>query len=391
MVTSRLGRRLAAIAVTCILLGGCGMPTETKKTTFVVGATATANEPAVSLSGAPSDLIEKSVKTDVVLLSAYVGSAVNEPLLPDKDISVYFDSGSGEIEANEGALRKGFEKNIAEVNKKLAAAASSEPDLDLLGLLGTLALRPGPATLLVISSGLQTKGPLDLRNMGSEIDVEATLARLDEKDIPKLSEKKVVFIGLGQVKGPQAQLTERMQKSVRELWLKVCRKAGGECDSNFLNTTGGAPAATIAVPTIPVQGEPSIVVSGASTRIEIPNGSLFYPNSSEFLPGASATLDKITGHFLPNGDTEPESATAVGHTATWGKPEGAVTTSKQRAVKVVDYLVHAGVERSLFRQVDGVGFNDLIVTDLDGEGNLIPAAAERNRTVVLTVVHRRRS
>ncbi len=378
---------LGILALMGALPVGCASESEKIHENFVVGATATANEPAVSLSGAASDPVLAAVKRGTVQLSAYVGSSVTSPLI-DEDISVYYDKGNGEIATDEGVLNDGFKEKMAPVRAKLEAAAAVEPQLDLLRLLGGLAKVPSPSTLLVFSSGLQTTGPLDLRGMGSEINVEATVQKIDKADLPSLQGKKVVFIGLGQGEGPQPQLTERMQSSVRDLWLKVCTKADGKCEAR--GAVGGKPIATTPVPTIPVPGQPSVVVTGSTTKIELPSGALFEPDLASFLPEAPAMLNEIAHHFRPNATEVPVEATAVGHTATWGGRAGAITTSRERAEQVVNFLVGTGVDRALFRQVDGVGFDIPVVPDLDATGALMPAAAERNRTVVLTVTHRRR-
>lgn len=391
---------LAAFVVLGAVLAGCSSAStdpgngdsvaENPDTRIVLGATATANEPAVTLPDALTEAARDAVSRGIVQLTAYAGSTSAKPVL-ERDISVYYNKAEREIAGDQQSLQDGFERNIEPVRTKLTEVQSTTPELDLLGLLGVLAKTPSPATLFVQSSGLQTTGMLDMRAVGSELDVERTLAKIDPDRLPDLSGKKVVFIGLGQEAGPQPRLTESMQRRVRELWVKVCEKAHGECDPTVHNTTGGKPRSTTPVPTIPVIADETVVVSGAVTTVTLPTGALFEPESAVFLDGAPLVLNGVVHHFRAAPGVEPVSATAVGHTATWGEKEGAVTTSKQRASKVVDYLVGTGVERALFQQIDGVGYTPPLFPDLDAAGQLIPEAAEKNRTVVLTVTHRRRS
>lgn len=399
-ITTNPLTRLVVLTLLGALITACGTePTNTGNVEstpvdldarFVFGATATANEPAIDLSDEVLQPVQEAVGKGTVGLTAYVGSASNQPLV-NEDVSVYFDKATREISADPQVLEDGFSHNVTPIREKLRAAVGTQPELDLLGLLGVLASTPGQATLLVMSSGLQTTGLLDLRDAGSELDVASTLDRIPKDRLPDLTGKKVTFVGLGQVAGPQDRLTEKMKTNVQDLWLGVCAKAGGECDPVVRNSTGGDPRATVPVPTIPVPGESSVVVSGNVTTVTVPNGTLFFEESSDFLPGAPTVLSGVAHYFLPDHSSVPVEATAVGHTATWGERDGALGTSRDRARKVVDFLVGAGADRALFTHVDGVGFDQPLVPDTGPDGRLIPKAAERNRTVVLTVTRRSRS
>jgi OOP family OmpA-OmpF porin len=383
---SRLHMYLTTVAATvCGLLTACIPPTPHFE--FVLGATATANEPAVGLGPDTESPLWDAVQHGTVQLTAFVGAGSTKPIF-NQDMSVYYDKDAGEIEqADKDHLSSGYTENMKGVHAALDGAASNQNQLDLLGLLGTMARRSGPATLLVYSSGLQTSGLLDLRGWGSDLDVAGTVDSLDPKDLPVLTDKHVIFFGLGEVAGPQRPLTERMLKDVDDLWLGVCRKAGGTCEIGRRNAGGGAPHSTVAVPTIPVPtlGPLPKWVPGEPTIIPLPNGIIFQKNTADFQDGAEAYLHTLVPSFLPGDGSVPVRATAIGHTATWGPYDTAVTLSKQRARRVVDYLVANGVDANLFTVVDGVGYDHPLIPDLDASGHLLPGHAERNRTVELTV------
>ncbi|MFJ1768431.1 OmpA family protein [Amycolatopsis sp. NPDC088138] len=390
------------LLVTSHLLGGCAEDSapppsgdtfaDAPQSRFVIGATATANEPAVTLGSAETGQIRDAVSQGKVQLTAFVGSATDHAVL-NRDMSVYYDVDTKELDKDPGRLQQGFDDNLKPVTAKLRTAAGNQSNLDLLGLLGVLAHTPSPATLFVHSSGLQTASLLDLRGPGSDLDVAATVAALPQDQLPDLTGKRVVFVGLGQVAGPQQRLTELMRADVRDLWLSVCRKAHGTCDPTVLPTDGGAPGSKVVVPTIPVPALVPVTKSGdlktgQVTTIALPNGVLFRRESADFLPDAERQLRAMVGYFQPDATTVPIAATAIGHTAHYGKAPGARTLSKQRARRVVDVLVAAGVRGSLFDgadRVDGVGFDRPVVPDLDAAGHLIAEAAEQNRTVILTV------
>lgn len=359
------------------------------QTRIVIGATATANEPAIGLGPDELSPVWEAVKEGTVDLTAFVGSASEQPVV-HKDVSVYYDEATKEVDTDPTRLADGYAKNMKPVHATLAHAAGTQSEVDLLGLLSVMARTPGPATLLVHSSGLQTTGLLDLRGWGSDLDIATTVDHLPQDQLPDLTDKRVMFIGLGQVAGPQQRLTERMHADVQELWLRVCRKAHGDCDPIVRQSTGGSPDSTVAVPTIPVPSLGPVTVwgdlaTGQQTRILLPNGVFFQKNEAEFLPGAEQTLRGMAHYFLPNATSVPLSAAAVGHTATYGPQKSAVTLSVWRAQRVVDTLVSAGVDRVMFTVIEGVGFDRPLVPDLDADGQLIPEAAEQNRTVELIV------
>jgi outer membrane protein OmpA-like peptidoglycan-associated protein len=141
------------------------------------------------------------------------------------------------------------------------------------------------------------------------------------------------------------------------------------------------------VPAIPVPtlGAVPRWVPGEPITIPLPNGIIFRKDTADFQGGAEAYLRTLVPSFLPGDGSVPVRATAVGHTATWGPHDSAVTLSKQRARRVVDFLVANGVLGNLFAVVDGVGYDHPLIADLDASGQLLPGPAERNRTVELTV------
>jgi outer membrane protein OmpA-like peptidoglycan-associated protein len=409
-------RPFGLVLLLCLVAAGCGNSDgsphsstacqppskDTYTSRFVIGATATPNEPAAQLETGELDMIRSAVEKGTTDLTGYVGAGTNEPFF-DQDMSVYYDQKAGETDTDPARLRAGFKKNSELAQAAFAKAVGTERQLDLLGLLGVLAGTPGRAVLLVHSSGLQTTGLLDLRAQGSDLDVPGTLERLRQqrRELPSLACKEVVFVGLGDVRVPQTKLTEGMRKSVRDLWMGVCQLAGAdECHPDVLQATGGDPIARTPVPTVPVPSLGNVVEGGdppgpgsgrdpGHIRLALPSGVYFTPETAEFLPGAAAGITEVVRRLdLEHWDIE--HVLLVGHCATKRPAASARTLSKLRARKVADALMAKGVDPRII-QVTGVGYDQPIVPDLDRAGHLIPAAAERNRTVVLTVTRRRKN
>lgn len=333
---------LGSTVVFSTLTVGCGPEPIPPHTTFLIGATATANEPAVDMHDDNLKVVRDAVGRGTADVLGFVGSATDQPVVR-KDVSVYYDESTKELETDQGRLDTGYQDHMAPVREKMAASASTQSQLDLLALLGDMAHTTGPATMLVYSSGLQTTGLLDLRGWGSDLNVDATVEGLPQNKLPDLTGKHVIFIGLGQVAGPQQQLPPEMYSAVQDLWIKVCRKAHGDCEPLVQRSSGGPPLSKVQVPVIPVPSHPTVTVfgdpaAGQTVRILLPNGVFFHKESADFLPGADQALRSMTQYFRSDATTVARSATAVGHTAKSGPHDGAIDLSKKRACRVVDAL-----------------------------------------------------
>jgi OmpA-OmpF porin, OOP family len=371
--------RSVALAVVAtllvVLVSACQPPV---KTVVAVGVTATANEPAIALTTKGKATLHEAItqgETRVVIFRS--GSPMS---VFDKDLTV---RRGRDQENNAQRVEDGFAAKLESVQSSLRTAADTTGQLDLFGLLVQLSHVSDARKLLLYSSGLQTTGMLNLVPAGSDFDVDRTVAALPGQSLPDLAGKKVVFAGLGQVAGPQRALPEEMRRNVERLWLGVCRKAGAdECSIDPDPVAAGGPSGTKPVPTVAVPEVSSWVVPKGDgvKEVTIPAAVFFLPNSADLQPGATDALRGLTGLF-GRGTT----ATAVGHTATWGPLPGAQDLSLARSRRVVEALIGLGVARAVFTSVTGVGFRPVVEPDIDARGQLIPAAAERNRVVVLTI------
>lgn len=392
----RRGPYLGVVALIVLALPVVGCSKGTQQATIHIGVTATANEPAPGLTPEAEKSLRRAMTAGETNLFVYQSKLNSASLMFEKDISVRRGGPEGDLEHDEKLRAAGMANTLRGLNNELAGVTGDSGQLDLFGLLGDLGRVPGPAVLVLHSSGLQTTGELDLTRFGSDIDVTATIDALPVDALPDLTGKQVLFTGLGQVAGPQEPLREPMRRAVEDLWLGVCRKFhAAECASDPSPVGTAGPASTVPVPVVPVpaadhrvvpdpshgQGEPA-EPGGTPEEIEVqlPCAILFEPHTDVLADGAEDELRRLLPHFGPG-----TTATAIGHTATFGPRDSSIELSRRRSRKVVDILTGLGVSPAAFTTVDGVGFDEPIVPDLDGDGNLIPEAAEKNRTVVLTL------
>ncbi|WP_018686403.1 OmpA family protein [Actinokineospora enzanensis] len=367
---------LTAAALTA--LAACATPAPTDGELLVIAATAVANEQRPSLTTAARHEIETALATDTARLRVVVTSPQRPTVIEDGDLRLRRGT---QIEHDPTRRAELTTREVTRVGGVLGDAASQAPQLDLLGLLDYVARTPGKVTAVLISSGVQTTGPLALDRLGwDQVGTDAVIEQAQRDGlVPDLHGKRVVFTGLGEVDPPQETLPAPLRARLVQLWLKLCRAGGGDCVQDDEPVPGGTPKSTTPVPVVPVPHLPEITAPAAATPVELPSDILFGPDSAALLPDAAPVLDRLAAGF-------PRSAHAhlVGRTASVGPADTSRTLSLQRAEAVRDALVARGIPAAALT-VEGVGYDRPLIADRDAAGNLIPAAAQRNRSVALTI------
>jgi outer membrane protein OmpA-like peptidoglycan-associated protein len=272
-----------------------------------------------------------------------------------------------------------------DVAARLAGVAGDSGRIDVLGLLGQVARTPGPATAVLISSGLQTTGPLAINAIGWDmVGSDAVLDQAVQQELlPDLTGKTVVFQGLGDVAGAQERLPERLRSRLIRMWVGLCQRAGAtDCRVDTEVAGSATPVSTVPALLTEVPGDPQLALPAAADEpavTELPADVLFEPNSAQLLPGATALLQKAAAELPATAHVD-----LVGRTATFGTAESSRAFSLDRARACRDALVAAGVPAERISTA-GLGFDQPLVPDVDAGGRLIPDAARRNRTVTMTI------
>lgn len=377
--TRKLGTILVAVALTTVGLTGCGTPPDrTREANLLVVATATANEPGAQLPSGFDDTLRAANATHrgkVTILLPRGGRA--EQVGDQVPVAVMRDGTDPENDPD--LIARGLAHISADLSPRLAQLASNEPALDLLTGLNEAARRAPRATVIAISSGLQTTGLADFTGLGwgfRNSDVVTSLR--DHGFLPELSGKKVVFVGLGDTTGPaQPPLPEPMRAKVESLWLDICHASGAdECvtarPSSTAPTVSTTAAKVVAVPSFLL---PPLPDAGGS--MPVPTEALFAPDSADLLPQADAPLTALAAALLSRGAT----VDLVGHTWSVGPADTARALSERRANAVATALVQRGVPPQRIGSVSGVGYDDPIRP----AGADAATTAAANRVVVVTV------
>lgn len=370
-------KRITTLALAAALTAGCAA-TEAgaSETTLLIAMTAVANEPRPALTALARQELSAAIDSDRATLRVVLGGAERPVVVEQRDLRLRRGT---QIEHDPGRRADLARRELEAVAGVLSNGASNSAHLDLLTLLDHIARTPGKVTAVVISSGLQTTGPLavdrlDWDHVGADsVTDQARSLGL----IPDLRGKRVVFAGLGEVARPQDTLSAPLRARLIDMWLKLCRAGGGDCVSDSDPAVGGPPLSTTPVPTVPVPQPPAIPVEPRA--VNLPSDILFGPDSATLLAGAEPLLAQLAAAISPTA-----RVSLVGHTASVGPAESARALSKRRAEAVRDGLVRLGVPAAAIT-VDGVGYDQPLVADRDAAGALIPAAAQQNRTVTVSL------
>lgn len=338
--------------------------------------TATANEFRPTIS---EDLAE------VLKRSARIRDARATVLLPAE--GRVLDQGGADLavlrgqdtEADPGRRAAGFTVKVGEVQAVLDSTCSASTRLDLLTGLTDAAKRSDAATIVVMSSGLQTAGLLDFSRLGWDVDPDHAVDTVEEAGfLPDFAGKEVYFSGLGDATGTQAPLPAPMKSTVVAVWSALCERA----DAVSCTVLGGAGheepttrvAGMVTVP-VPTFELPPLAAGPGETVWNLDSEALFAADSAELLPAAEKALAGAAASISGRGAT----VSVVGHTWRVGPADGARALSLVRARAVADELMRCGVPAASITGVRGAGYDE----PLPASGGRDEAAS--NRVVTLTV------
>ncbi len=263
----------------------------------------------------------------------------------------------------------------------VAAAAARTPGLDLLGTMDR-AGREGPrARIVVLSSGVSTVAPLDLRQLGWPSSGRSIADALRSQDaVPQyLAGHQVTLYNLSDAAGTQPSLPVPLRKVLVASYLGVCRAAGAHCTVRN-DPPSGLPARSTAP--VPVVKLPSVERVRTPSRcrelIRIPSILLFAPDSAALDPGADTSLRPVVTRVL-SARGHLAIAEISGHTADVDAGDG-LRLSRLRAAAVAVRLRQLGVPSASILRVVGLGESRPVAPDRNADGT-VSASSALNRRV----------
>lgn len=316
---------------------------------YIIGATATANEPAPVLSSAILQSL-RSAGLGRVPATAYVvtpgaGQPDSLPLTP------YLSNGQVDYGPTRNMVLAG---NISAVQHAVENEAA-QGQLDLLGTLdAAVKAAQAPATLIVVSSGLSTSGGLDLRQVGWDASPSWVAAQLKARGLlPDLAGYQVIFSGLGDTAGRQPALPLPQQTTLASYWIATCQASGAaSCRVDDTDRAQPRPLSISPVPVVPVPAVTSVTGPKHQTVTSLPDALLFAFDSSTLVPSADIVLRPIAQHARSQG----QLVSITGYAS----PDGGssaynLALSGRRAAAVRSRLIALGLPAGQIGQVIGVG------------------------------------
>ncbi len=282
-----------------------------------------------------------------------------------------------------------IEVALDRLDEELGRARSQAGGLDLLALLDQAALQ-NSKRVIVISSGVTTFDPLDLRQVGWVRGADSIVRDLEQRRLlPRdLRGKAITFAGLGLTAGDQPRLAAPDKERVEQLWLAICRAAGAaECRLSEEQPPAAAPTADQPVPVVPVRtfdsvhGDVERIPAGACTTVvRMPGAVLFKANRADLRPAADKVLRGIARDVVAGATV----TSVAGHVADAGPGEGQ-ELSQRRAEAVAARLIALNAPAERVRGVAGYGEADPVRPNFNPDGSFNEPLAAKNRRVEVTV------
>lgn len=280
-------------------------------------------------------------------------------------------------------LRDHQDAFIAGVGESLTGMRAAEPEADVhaaLVLAGVAAGAPGPGTVVLVDSGVATRGWVDFTQPGlldaQPADVVEYLRVNDV--LPDLT-GLTVLLALGEVVLPQESLGPRAAR-VREIWTAVALAGGATCVASIpgplrqVRVDGAPPVTEVAVESPPPPG-----CAGGVLR---DTGAVAFVMGTEDFVDDDAAREQLRPLAAELGRPSCGQVLLVGTTARWGTEAYQRNLGRLRAEKVRSVLVdELGADPARI-QTDGVGsWFQGYVPDNGPGGELLPGPAQLNRTV----------
>lgn len=345
-----------------------------KAVTLVVGARA--NSPAPRLPDEIQGLVREAAKQSQKIQVVRVDG------VPTVALTATFKT-----EGKNSTIRDRDLRNfLGQTGGYVSALQPKQPQADVLAAL-TLAARSTPegGTIVLMDSGIPTTGPLSFQNaeMFSAPPGEVVAFLRAEKLLPDLAKRSVVLVGVGDTADPQPALPENLHKQVVALWTSVAEKAEASCvyplkaapSRTAIQTK--VPVSVVQLPKTPEFPPCGTTVLGDNSPVGFTAGTAEFRDPK----GARATLQKLADRM--RGHTQRVKLT--GTTSSEGSEESNQDLSVRRARTVRQELTELGVAESRITATGAGEHGPNHVRDTTPDGALIPSAAGRNRSVVVTL------
>lgn len=332
-----------------LMATGCNPPNHGAPQTFVITATGGTNEPRPTLGQEGQHLLQAAAGQSAdakayVLLPGHATPEVVEltPLLSDGSVDYGVDAEKREADA------------VRKIENLISEAAAPGP-VDAVATVDRAArVTKGPATLLLITSGLSVHGAVDERRLGFVADPKQIFAGLREEDaLANLTGWKILVSSFGATMLPQAPLSQFALTRLEGQWMAICHATSAtSCRIDDAVVPAKPSRSKVPEPTIAIPAVRSIVSRSGRTATIIPTGILgFNLNSPNLDP---ATADPVL-QPLVNRAMRYHFKVSVVATASPEPYVGNQELSNERAANTADRMETLGLPAGQVVQVQGLG------------------------------------
>jgi outer membrane protein OmpA-like peptidoglycan-associated protein len=290
-----------------------------------------------------------------------------------------------QVEHNTTLRKRKAEAIVENFERLITDSFAGVEELDLLGVLDRAGREGRHVRIAVLSSGVSTLPPFDLRKFGWPDGEQSVAASLKSRnELPQyLAGDDIRFYYLADAAGSQPRLTIPLRKGIIHAYLDICRSAGGICRVEDDAASNSKALATLRVAVVALPKVTSVPQKRRCERtLRVPSVLLFPPNSAALDDGADVALQPIVDEVL-NGRGTTVITEISGHTADVDAGDG-VELSQRRARAVARRLVQLGVPTALIMRVVGRGESRPVARNRKPDGSISPSAA-RNRRVEISV------
>lgn len=213
-----------------ISLVGCGKPTDQPAKTavgFVIAHTACSQ--GLNLS---SPLVEGTVEETILNYGRIC--VVNADGAPEVVANQDFDIDEVYKNASEARLKIDARSKASGFLCGMAQVIADDPEVDYLKSIQLCARSLSSLTgydskvMIVVGTGLSTKGVLNFQNNILMAEPEALVAALEEQgEIPSLEGITVYWQQLGDTAAPQADLSGQQRQALKDIWTAIIQRGGG--------------------------------------------------------------------------------------------------------------------------------------------------------------------
>ncbi|MBF6299057.1 OmpA family protein [Nocardia amamiensis] len=370
-----------AILLTGLLCSCTSAPVGSSTAAVTIAATATSAEPRAalpdSLTAELVNIAKRSKRPDhatVRVLSSATGTVTTTDLTPLRP--------NGQVQHAAADADRRITASLRELDDSVANAQAEQPGLNLLALLDRASQLPGD--LHIISSGISTVAPVDLRVVGWNAKPDSVIDSIARQGrLPSLSGRHVTFHGLGIAAGSQPGLPPFARTVVEQLWTGICQRAeAASCTVAHDPSAAAAPVATMPVPVVSVPD--AITEGGCPVWASLNDATLHFAPDSPVLP--TNADDALRPMVEAASRCAVQSIDVTGHIADTGTEDTRNSLSERRARAVADRLVALGLPSELLGNVSGHDANEPVVLNFTN-GVFDEFKAQQNRRVEL-IFHR---